>query len=131
MRSTCADIGAITEAWQIIPEVCMVQDFQLFHHLRSERRGGGVAVYCRSILSLSHLSVDVPPPAVEALGREFGQWVMHHPWTKVLEVKDVCTKWHNFVTTITSKERHSAPWMRPRIKRFIKQRNWALYSSPI
>ncbi|MPC51008.1 hypothetical protein E2C01_044845 [Portunus trituberculatus] len=60
VRSTRADIVAITEAWQIVPEVCMVQDFQLFHHLRSERRGGGVAVYCRSTLSPSHLPVAVP-----------------------------------------------------------------------
>ena len=36
VRSTCADIVAITEAWQIVPEVCMMQDFQLFHHPRGE-----------------------------------------------------------------------------------------------
>ena len=41
VSSTCADIVAITEAWQIVPEVCTMQDFQLFHHLRTERRGGG------------------------------------------------------------------------------------------
>ncbi|MPC74709.1 hypothetical protein E2C01_069083 [Portunus trituberculatus] len=83
VRSTRADIVAITEAWQIVPEVCMMQDVQLFHHLRSERRDGGVAVYYRSTLSPSHLPVAVPA-GVEAL------WVgvtpfshlrhsLHHP----------------------------------------------------
>ncbi|MPC77850.1 hypothetical protein E2C01_072319 [Portunus trituberculatus] len=66
VRSTHADIVAITEAWQMVSEVCMMKDFQLFHHLRPERRGGGVAVYCRSTLSPSHLPVAVPP-GVEAL----------------------------------------------------------------
>ena len=66
VSSTCADIVAITEAWQIVPEVCTMQDFQLFHHLRTERRGGGVALFCRSSLSPSHLPVNVPP-GVEAL----------------------------------------------------------------
>ncbi|MPC79925.1 hypothetical protein E2C01_074482 [Portunus trituberculatus] len=65
VRSTRADIVAITEAWQIVPEMCMMQDFQLFH-LRSERRGGGVAVYCRSTLSPSHFPLAVPP-GMEAL----------------------------------------------------------------
>ncbi|MPC77816.1 hypothetical protein E2C01_072284 [Portunus trituberculatus] len=49
-----------------------MQDFQLFHHLRPERRGGAVAAYCRSTLSPSHLPVDVPP-GVEAL------WVRVNP----------------------------------------------------
>lgn len=66
VRSNCADIVAITEAWQIVPEVCMMQDFQLFHHLRTGRRGGGVALFCRSDLSPSHLHVDVPA-GVEAV----------------------------------------------------------------
>ena len=66
VRSTCADIVAITEAWQIVPEVCMMQDYQLFHHLRTERRGGGVALFCRSSLSPSHLHVTIPN-GVEAL----------------------------------------------------------------
>ena len=66
VRSNCADIVAITEAWQITPEVCMIQDYQLFHHLRNQRRGGGVALFCRSDLSPSHLHVDVPA-GLEAL----------------------------------------------------------------
>ncbi len=61
VSSTCADIVAVTEAWQIVPEVCTMQDYQLYHHLRSGRRGGGgVAVFCRSTLNPSHLPVDIP-----------------------------------------------------------------------
>ncbi len=66
VRSTCANIVAVTEAWQIVPEVCTMQDYHLYHHLRSGRRGGGVAVFCRSALSPSHLPVDIPA-GVEAL----------------------------------------------------------------
>ena len=61
VRTHCPDIVAITETWQIVPEVCNIQDYQLFHHLRTERRGGGVALYCRSDLPPSHLNI-VPPP---------------------------------------------------------------------
>ncbi|MPC57768.1 hypothetical protein E2C01_051755 [Portunus trituberculatus] len=50
----------------ITPEEAKIQDFQLFHRLRSERRGEGVAVYCRSIFSPLHLPVVVPP-GVETL----------------------------------------------------------------
>ncbi len=38
--STSADIIAVTEAWQMIPEVCMIENHQLFHHLRTNKRGG-------------------------------------------------------------------------------------------
>ncbi len=41
VSSTCADIVAVTEAWQIVPEVCTMQDYQLYHHLRTGRRKGG------------------------------------------------------------------------------------------
>ncbi|MPC34747.1 hypothetical protein E2C01_028148 [Portunus trituberculatus] len=64
--------------------------------------------------------------------REFEQWVVHHQWTEVLEVKDVHTKWHSFVTT-TREAFHryfkaksvtmhlsDAPWMTPRTKRLIR-----------
>ncbi len=54
VSSTCADIVAVTEAWQIVPEVCTMQDYQLYHHLRTGRMGGRwgeVAVFCRSALS--------------------------------------------------------------------------------
>ena len=66
VREASADIVAITEAWQIVPEVCGIDNYQLFHHLRTGRRGGGVALYCRSSLCPSLLSVDVPD-GVEAL----------------------------------------------------------------
>ncbi|XP_063880642.1 uncharacterized protein LOC135111371 isoform X2 [Scylla paramamosain] len=41
VRSTCVDIVAVTEAWQIVPEVCTMQDYQLYHHLRSGQKWGG------------------------------------------------------------------------------------------
>ena len=57
VRSTCANIVAIFEAWQILPEVCVVQDFQLFHHLKAGRRGSDVALFCSDT---SHLPVHTP-----------------------------------------------------------------------
>ena len=45
-----ADIVAITEAWQIVPEVCSVDNYQRFHHLRKRHRRGGVALFYRSAL---------------------------------------------------------------------------------
>lgn len=66
VRSTGAGVVVITEAWQIAPEICNIDDYELFHHLRTNRRGGGVALYCRSDLTPSHLQVDTPE-GVEAL----------------------------------------------------------------
>ncbi|KAK8371873.1 hypothetical protein O3P69_011860 [Scylla paramamosain] len=40
VSSTFADIVVVTEAWQIVPEVSTMQDYQLYHHLRSGRKGG-------------------------------------------------------------------------------------------
>ena len=66
VETASADIVAITEAWHIVTEVCNNQNYQLFHHLRTSRRGRGVALFCRSALSPSPLNVDVPD-RVEAL----------------------------------------------------------------
>ncbi|MPC77662.1 hypothetical protein E2C01_072121 [Portunus trituberculatus] len=75
--------------------------------------------------------------------RKFGQWVTHYLWTEVLQVEDVPTKWHNFVTTTSEAFNRyfpakrvtvhppDAPWMTPHIKRLIRQRNWAFHSCPI
>ncbi|XP_076030449.1 uncharacterized protein LOC143018753 [Oratosquilla oratoria] len=72
--------------------------------------------------------------------REFGRWIVEYPWTEVLEAEDVETKWRNYSTTTTeafhfffpvkdfSVNRSDAPWMTPRIKRLIKQRNRAYYT---
>ncbi|MPC20008.1 hypothetical protein E2C01_012938 [Portunus trituberculatus] len=40
--------------------------------------------------------IKIQRPMSDCALREFEQWVTHHPWTDVLEVKDVHTKWHNF-----------------------------------
>ncbi|MPC73854.1 hypothetical protein E2C01_068194 [Portunus trituberculatus] len=67
----------------------------------------------------------------------------HHPWTEVLDVEDVHTKSHNYVTSTTeafhryfpakSITEHSsdAPWMKPRMKRLICWRKWAFHSCPV
>ncbi len=34
-KSTSADVVAVTEAWQIVPELFNITDFQLFHRLRT------------------------------------------------------------------------------------------------
>ncbi|XP_076059357.1 uncharacterized protein LOC143035968, partial [Oratosquilla oratoria] len=58
---------AITEAWQIVPEMCNIENFVLFHHLTVNRGGGGgVALFYRADLNPSHLRVDIPE-GVEAL----------------------------------------------------------------
>ncbi|XP_076069589.1 uncharacterized protein LOC143041511 [Oratosquilla oratoria] len=65
VRSTGCDMMAITEAWQIVPEMCNIENFVLFHHLR-------VALFCRADLNPSHLRVDIPE-GVEVL------WVRINP----------------------------------------------------
>ena len=60
VRSTCADVLAITEAWEIVPDMYNIENFELFHHLRTNRRGVGMALFCRSDLSPSHLRVNIP-----------------------------------------------------------------------
>ncbi|XP_076033182.1 uncharacterized protein LOC143020617 [Oratosquilla oratoria] len=280
VRSTGCDVMAITEAWQIIPEVCNIENFVLFHHLRVNRRGGGVALYCRADLNPLHLRVDIPEgvealwvkltprfhprhtasiimcviyhpprantalllndhiietadslrlrfpaaklvvcgdfnrldtsdilnhlnlkqvvtfpthdqttldlimtdmaqlystprplppigksthltiqwspapsaaihrikvtrqhrPMPDSAMREFGRWIVEHPWPEVLNVEDVETKWTNYSTTTIEAFHHffpvkdfsvhhsDAPWMTPHIKRLIKQRNKAFYT---
>ena len=59
-RSNCAEVLAITEAWQIIPETSNISEYILFHHLRTNRRGGGVALYCHEALNPHKLDVQVP-----------------------------------------------------------------------
>lgn len=44
VREESADIVAITEAWQIVPELCNIENYQLFFHVRTGRRGGGAAL---------------------------------------------------------------------------------------
>ena len=41
------DVVAVTEAWQIIPEICRIENYDMFHQLRRDRRGGGVALFTR------------------------------------------------------------------------------------
>ena len=60
-----------------------------------------------------------------------------------METEGVHEKWENFVTTTTEAFNryfpakrvtvHSsdAPWMTPRLKRLISQRNWAFHSCPV
>ena len=72
VRAASEDIVAITEVWQIVPEVCSIDNYQLFPHLRTGSRGVGAALFCRSALCPSLLSVDVPD-GVEAL------WVRVNP----------------------------------------------------
>ena len=48
VASAC--IVAITEVWQIVPKVSGIENYQLFHHLRTGWRGGGVVLFCRSAL---------------------------------------------------------------------------------
>ena len=279
VRTTGCDMMAIAEAWQIVPEVCNIENFVLFHHLRANRRGGGVALFCRDDLSPSHIGVDVPegvealwvrinprlrprhtasvilcvvyhppraptallltnhiietadtlrlrfpaaklvicgdfnrldigeivhqlnltqvvtfptheqttldlimtdmaqqyspPRPLPPLGRsthitilwtpapstsipkkkvtrhhrpmpdssvrEFGRWIVQHPWREVLDAEDVETKWRNYTITTTEAFHHFFPvkdfsvnpsdaqWMTPRLKRLIKQRNRAFY----
>ena len=59
-RTVSAGVLAVTEAWQIIPETSTISDYILFHRLRSNKRGGGVALYCHKELSPYQLDVRVP-----------------------------------------------------------------------
>ena len=61
VRSTWADIVAITEALQ-----CTRLKTKQFHHLSTNRRGGEVALFCRSSLSPSHFRVNISK-GIEAL----------------------------------------------------------------
>ena len=73
--------------------------------------------------------------------REFGRGIIQHSWREVLDVEDVEEKWENYTATTTEAFHHffpikdvtvhpaDAPWMSPRIKRLIKQRNRAYYTN--
>ncbi|XP_076067741.1 uncharacterized protein LOC143040545 [Oratosquilla oratoria] len=152
VRSTGCDMMAITEAWQIVPEMCNIENFVLFHHLRVNRGGGGVALFCRADLNPSHLRVDIPE-GVEALWVRLNprlhprhtasiiMCVVYHPprahtaallTDHIIETADslrlkypaaklvICGDFNRLDT--------NAPWMTPRIKRLIKQRNRAYYT---
>ena len=62
------DVGvvAITEAWQIVPEISAIEGYDLFYQLREDKRGGGVALYIREELCAFQPPVTVPE-GVEAL----------------------------------------------------------------
>lgn len=51
------DVAAITECWQITPEISRIKDFDFYYHQRSDRRGGGVALYARKKLCAIRLDV--------------------------------------------------------------------------
>ncbi len=67
VRSTCADTVAVTEAWQIVPEVCTMQDYQLYHHLRSGRRGGEWP-FSAAMSSAPHTSLSIFLPVWRPCG---------------------------------------------------------------
>lgn len=58
-RSVGADVVAVTvsEACQATPEIPSISDYILFHHPRTNERGGGVALFCRPKLCPAQLQV--------------------------------------------------------------------------
>lgn len=64
--SAGVDIVAVTEAWQIILEVCTIENYQLFLHLKTDKTGREAALYCRSFPPSSRLHVN-PPQDAETL----------------------------------------------------------------
>ncbi len=89
VKEVNADVIAITEAWQIVPETCNIENYQMFHQLRTDRRGGGVVIFCRKELNPSHLVVDVPE-GIEAL------WVRANPPSHPRETASIiyCVVYH-------------------------------------
>ena len=69
------DIVAITEAWQVVPEMCKIEGYEVFHHLRTGQRGGGLVMFSRGKLNPSRLTVDVP----EELEVQSGSKVVSSP----------------------------------------------------
>ncbi|XP_063876996.1 uncharacterized protein LOC135109531 [Scylla paramamosain] len=104
-----------------------------------------------SILWTPTPTTSTPWPAVtrthrsmpDSAMREVGQWVTQHPWTEVLDVEDVNSKWHNYVTSTTEAfhryfpaknvtvHTSDASWMTPSIKRLMHQRMWSFHSCPV
>ena len=68
-KSSGPDIVAVTEEWQITPEISTITGYTLFHHLRKNKRGGGVALFCRENLSPSQLHFNFPQ-GIEVRGSE-------------------------------------------------------------
>ena len=62
VSSTCANIVAIIEAWQIVPEVCTIENFELFHHLRANRRERGMALFSPRSIHMDLVSALQPQP---------------------------------------------------------------------
>ena len=79
VKTVRADIVAITEAWQVTPETCTMENYDMFHHLRTDRRGGGVVIFCRRDLTPSRLHVDVPEGVEVA-------WVRVSPTPAILPI---------------------------------------------
>lgn len=50
----------------MVPEICNTDNYKLLHLFRTNRRGGGVALYGRDDISFSHLQADTPK-GVESL----------------------------------------------------------------
>ncbi|KAK3893298.1 hypothetical protein Pcinc_002854 [Petrolisthes cinctipes] len=79
-------------------------------------------------------------PTPDSAIRQIGQWLIQYPWTEVLTVSDVDRKWENYQTTITQAYYHffptkevrnhpaDLPWITPRIKRLMEQRNKTFYN---
>ncbi|XP_050721171.1 uncharacterized protein LOC127001045 [Eriocheir sinensis] len=81
-------------------------------------------------------------PVTDSAVQQFGQWITRYPWAEVLSVEDVQDKWNNYQQTITTAHHHffpekslrthpsDAPWITPRIKRLMQQRNSAFFTDP-
>lgn len=59
-----ANAVAITDVWQIVPETCNMEEYELFYHLRTNGRIWGVLLFChkdiyaRPVRVLKFLSVS-------------------------------------------------------------------------
>lgn len=60
IKTINADVVAITEARQVAPETCHMEQYDLFHRLRSEKREGGLMMFTRGRLNARPLDVDIP-----------------------------------------------------------------------
>ena len=90
-----------------------------------------------------HTTTRTHRPITDSSLRAFGQWIVRYPWTEVITVEDVCTKWENFAATTTQAYQHffptkttvvhssDVPWITARIKRLMGQRNKTFYTSNI
>lgn len=50
VKSVKAVVAAITEAWQIVPETCFMEEHEVFHPPRTSGRRGGVVLFLRKEL---------------------------------------------------------------------------------